>query len=815
MKVRTWSAMALALAVVSVSWGAKPTQPPSSNYVLESDTLRLEVSGTYGYRLIEKATSAVLLTQNQTTFTVGNTTAAATKISGVSIGTVAGVPTLTGKLTLDRKNTAEVSFSFQSADNLQVTLRGTSGTPLAIGERFADTGERYYGVWENALPTALDNRGISAGYDGKETTTTREVFAASARAPFYVTNKNYGIYTNTEAAGSYTFAQSGNTSFKFNGPTLQYNILHGTTPKAILAQHNTVAGPAFMPPDWAFSTIFWRDDFHQLPSANPSITNAQGLILDDAAKLRAAQIHAGAMWIDRPYGTGSATQNANVAGWGNMDFDASFPDPSAMAQTLHDGGINLMLWIANKANNQLKTEGAANGYLFNVTNSAPGIDLRNAGAYDWLGDKLDVLNHAALVDGDAGIKGYKIDRGGEGEIPEALINAETTLLQKLAFERLQAEHGSDFFSFSRNINGEGRRYAAVWSGDPQKTWGGFQSTIKNGLRSGIINFPMWGSDTGGYAGTTPFSQELFSRWIAFSAFSPMMEIIQGPGRNIFYDFSAQTFGITKKYTDLHHDLIPYTRSSLATALLNGTPIMRAMFLEFPGQAAVADTWDQYMYGPNILVAPVTAQGATSRTVYLPALAGGGKWLDYNDRKTVHAGGQAITAAAAIDVIPMFVREGAIIPRGDIVKGNNQWAADWRASLRIEVFPSSRFASSFDYYTGAGIATISATPLANGFEITAGDLLLAGVFDVYLTEPSEVWLNEDLLLAGIGYTFDDVNNLLRVPFDLGPLTLSILGSESIFGTGSSFAGMAAVPEPATAGIVGLAMAGLLMRRRRRL
>jgi alpha-glucosidase (family GH31 glycosyl hydrolase) len=812
MKIATWSAMALALAVVSVSWGAKPSTPPSNTYVLESDTLRLEVSGTYGYRLIEKGTNALLLTQNQTTFTLGSSTVAATAISGVTIGNVAGIPTLTGTLNLDRRTTAHVTFSFQSADNLQVNLRSNSGTPLAVSERFADAGERYYGVWENALPTALDNRGISAAYNGKETTTTREVFAASARAPFYVTNKNYGIYTQTEAAGTYTFASSGNTSFKFSAPTLQYNILHGTTPKAILAHHNTVAGPAFMPPDWAFSTIFWRDDFHQLP-ANPAISNAQGLILDDAAKLQGAQIHAGAMWIDRPYGTGSATQNANVAGWGNMDFDASFPDPSAMAQTLHNGGINLMLWIANKANNQLKTEGAANGYLFNVTNSAPGIDLRNAGAYDWFGDKLDVLNHAALVDGDAGIKGYKIDRGGEGEIPDALINAETTLLQKLAFERLQAEHGTDFFSFTRNINGEGRRYAAVWSGDPQKTWGGFQSTIKNGLRSGIINFPMWGSDTGGYAGTTPFSQELFSRWIAFSAFSPMMEILQGPGRNIFYDFSAQTFAITKKYTDLHHDLIPYTRSSLATALQNGTPIMRAMFLEFPGNAAVADTWDQYMYGPNILVAPVTVQGAVSRSVYLPSLAGGGKWLDYNDRKTVHAGGQAITAAAAIDVIPMYVREGAIIPRGDIVKGNNQWTADWQAKLRIEVFPSAKFASYFEYFTGAGMTTISAVPLLNGFEISAGDLLLPGVFDVYLTQPSEVWLNDTLLLAGTGYTFDEVNNLLQVPLGLGPLTLDIFGSGSLFGSGFSFAGMAAVPEPATAGIAALAMVGLLVRRRR--
>jgi alpha-glucosidase (family GH31 glycosyl hydrolase) len=808
-------ALALALAVGAIAGatqGAKPVTPTS--FVLESPTLRLEVSPTYAYKLYEKSTGNLLLTQNATTFTIGSSSYTASSISNVSINT-AGTPSLTGTLALNRTTTAQVTFSFVSADNLQVNLRTTSGTPASIAERFADTGERYYGVWENALPAALDNRGISANYDGKEVlgSTTKDVFAASARAPFYLTNKNYGIYTNTEANGTYSFAQNGNTSLKFNTPTLQYNILHGNTPKEVLAGHNTVAGPAFMPPDWAFSTIFWRDDFHSLPSQNTSIKNAQGLILDDAAKLQAAHIHAGAMWIDRPYGTG--TGDSNVAGWGNMDFDASFPNPSAMAQSLQSSGINLMLWIANKANNGLKTEGSANGYLFANSGTSPGIDLRNPAAYAWFEGKLDKLDSAALLaDGTTGIKGFKIDRGGEGEIPDALINAETTLLQKVAFENMKAQNGSDFFSFARNINGSGRQYAAVWSGDPKTTWLGFQTSIKNGLRSGLINFPMWGSDTGGYSGSAP-SQELFSRWVAFSAVSPMMEIIQGSGRNLFYDWSPQTLAITQKFTDLHHDLIPYTRSALATALQNGTPIMRPMFLEFPTNTAVADTWDQYMYGPSLLVAPVTTPGATSRSVYLPALPGGGKWLDYNNRATVYAGGQTITAAAPLDVLPMFVREGAIIPRGDIVKANNGWTADWQPSLHIEVFPAVTQATSFDYWTGTGMTTIAVTPTGNGFDITSGDLGLPGTFEVYLTAPDAVLLNNTELLAGSGYTYDPTHRLLTVPFGLGPLTLEILGSASIFGLPSgtfAFAAAAPVPEPYSFAILFIGAAALLIRPR---
>lgn len=806
----------LAAAVGASVWGAPPVKT-TPTYVIESSTMRLEVSGTYGYKVIEKATGNVLVSENQTVFSIGSTAYTASAISNVTIGTVGGVSTLQGTLALGKNVTAQVNFAFQSPDNLQVTLKSTSGTPVAISERFADAGERYYGVWENALPTNLDNRGVSAGYDGKEVlgTSTKDVFGSSARAPFYVTNKNYGVYTNTEAQGSYAFGVSGNTSMKFNAPTLQYNILHGTAPKDILAAHNAVAGPAYMPPDWAFSTIFWRDDFHQLPGQNPAITHAQQLVMDDAGKLQAAHIHAGAMWLDRPYGTGSATQDSNVAGWGNMDFDGSFPNASQMVQELQAGGINLMLWAANKANNTLKTEGAAKGYLFTGYSSSPAIDLRNGAAYQWLEGKLGQLDGAALLaDGTTGIKGYKLDRGGEGEMPDAVINAETTLFQKLAYENMVAENGNDFFSFARNINGSGRQYAAVWSGDPKTTWLGFQTSIKNGIRSGLINMPMWGSDTGGYSGSAP-SEELFQRWVAFSAMSPMMEIVQGPGRNIFYDFSPGALATTKKFTDLHQDLIPYTRSSLATALATGTPIMRALFLEFPNDVKAGDIGDEYLYGPNLLVAPVTTAGATGRSVYLPVQASGGRWLDYNNRRTVYAGGVTISAAAAVDVLPLYVREGAIVPRGDIVQGNNQWTAGWKPTLRVEMYPSSNFASSFDYYTGTGTVRLSARPVAGGLEVAGGDLGASGTLEIYLTMPSSVFLNGTTALAlGTDYTYDSVNDLLTMALPTGAWTVDFNGSQSIFGlSGGVGSALAAVPEPGTLGLLGV-MAGLLVVRRRR-
>ena len=174
---------------------------------------------------------------------------------------------------------------------------------------------------------------------------------------------------------------------------------------------------------------------------------------------------------------------------------------------------------------------------------------------------------------------------------------------------------------------------------------------------------MWGSDTGGYINHPPPTKELFARWLEFSAYSPMMEILIGPKRTIWYDHDQELIDITKKYTVAHHDLIPYTRSYMYEATKTGMPIMRSLIFAYPADQKLSDTWDEYLYGADLLVAPVATEGATSRSVYLPA----GQWLDYNDKTALHKGPATITANAPLGTIPVFVREGAIIPRGDILK----------------------------------------------------------------------------------------------------------------------------------------------------
>ena len=185
--------------------------------------------------------------------------------------------------------------------------------------------------------------------------------------------------------------------------------------------------------------------------------------------------------------------------------------------------------------------------------------------YDWWKEKLNAYVRL-------GIKGYKIDRGEEKEMPDSLQNQFAVLFPKLSAEGLSAAYGNDYFMFARSANDTTRKYAAIWNGDSWSNFGGLQTSLKNGLRAGAIDFPMWGSDTGGYFAPAHPDKDLLARWLEFSAFSPMMEVILGPKRTVWYDYDDELVAIAQKYSAAHHDLIPYTRSYTDQATRTGTPI---------------------------------------------------------------------------------------------------------------------------------------------------------------------------------------------------------------------------------------------------
>ncbi|PYX94784.1 MAG: hypothetical protein DMG67_00665 [Acidobacteria bacterium] len=720
---------------------------------LESSALRVEVNTSpYSFRVLERSTGEVLLSQNRTAFTSDRHFVTEATDVKKQPQTLQATLVLAGT---DKK--AHVTFTFTSPDVLQVKLASDDTASGETYEEFKDQNEHYYGIWEYPFAQGIDNRGVDQDFLGFRR--GPDVNYDSARAPFYMTSKKYALYVESTAQAHYTIAKEGKTSFSFAEPQLIYNVIYGPSYAEMLNRYNSLAGSAFMPPLWAFSSIWWRDDNHEdLRKA----ANAQELVMDDADHLRELHIPSGAIWLDRPFGTGQQ-------GWGNMDWDPSFPDPPKMVRDLKDRGMFLLIWIANRSWNQLYKEGTEKGYLFPGIEEkvGPAADVRRPEVYNWAKDKLNVYVRL-------GIKGYKIDRGEEEEVPHSVENLNAVLYPKLAAEGLEDAYGKDYFVFSRNANDTARKYTAIWNGDTRATFGGLAVSIKTGLRSGTINFPMWGSDTGGYINHPPPTKELFARWLEFSAYSPMMEILIGPKRTIWYDHDQELIDITKKYAVAHHDLIPYTRSYMYEATKTGMPIMRSLIFAYPADQKLSDTWDEYLYGADLLVAPVATEGATSRSVYLPA----GQWLDYNDKTALHKGPATITANAPLGTIPVFVREGAIIPRGDILKANNNWNANWTPKLRIEVFPSSKGASKFDYFTGDAAQTITVSPKAKGIEISFADLGVNGDLEVYCRNATRVVRNGVPLKAGTDYSYDAHARKLSVTFQ-GATTLTLQGARSLF------------------------------------
>jgi MYXO-CTERM domain-containing protein len=670
--------------------------------------------------------------------------------------------TITADVTLaGTADVARVTFTFPTPEVLEVELALDTPATLAVNEELEDRGDHYYGVWEYPFGGHLDNRGNDRPYLGLGNRDNPGSLFTNGRAPFYVSSRRHGLYARSSVRGRFALAVAGKTSFGFDGKRLKYDVIYGPGYYDVLARYTALAGGPFLPPLWALGTMWWADDFHRDLRAT---TTAQENVLDLATQLQAQRLPAASLLIDRPFGTG-------FNGWGNMDWDESFPDPGQMVRDLRGRGLELVVWIANRAWNGLYDEGVANGYLFPGSSTlGPAADLRNPAAYAWMKGKLAPF--VAL-----GAKGYKIDRGEQGEHPDEVQNQNVTLFARLAQESLASQHAAEGFVFARNVVDTGRQHAAVWNGDSRADFSGLAYSVTAGLRSGAIVMPMWGSDTGGYlrSATAP-TEEVFARWLGFSAYCPMMEVLVGDGHTPWYHHSPALVAIARKHAAAHHDLIPYVRSFLHAATRTGAPVMRALVFEYPDDATVADRSDEYLFGSELLVAPVLVGGATVREVYLPA----GRWLEYEGRRAWSRGPASVAAPAPLDTIPVFVREGGIVPRGRLLRGNDSWTPDWSASLRVELFPGEGAISRrFDYFTGSATAAITLdTTAARRATITVGALGLPAKLEIAARSVGRVLRDGAALAAGQDYTFDAQARLLTLSLS-GPATVELEDLVSVF------------------------------------
>jgi alpha-D-xyloside xylohydrolase len=247
--------------------------------------------------------------------------------------------------------------------------------------------------------------------------------------------------------------------------------------------------------------------------------------------------------------------------------------------------------------------------------------------------------------------------------------------------------------------GQQRNSAITWSGDIQGTWQVLKNQIPAGLNFSLSGIPYWNTDTGGFFGNrsagngnpqNPQYQELFSRWFQFSAFCPMFRVHGSyglnPGKEI-WRFDEKTQGIMRTYLDLRYRLMPYLYSVAWQVTSDGTSFMRPLVMDFPKDPKTLGVGNQYLFGPAMMVTPVTTAEATTQPVYLPSAAA--SWYNFWTGETSPAG-RTVEAAAPIETLPLFVRPGSIIPMGPLLQYSGEKPAD-PIELRIYRGADGKFA----------------------------------------------------------------------------------------------------------------------------
>jgi alpha-glucosidase/alpha-D-xyloside xylohydrolase len=252
--------------------------------------------------------------------------------------------------------------------------------------------------------------------------------------------------------------------------------------------------------------------------------------------------------------------------------------------------------------------------------------------------------------------------------------------------------------------GAQRNGTVFWSSDIVSTWDMLKRSIPAGLNFTASGMPYWDTDIAGFfspaipddyhAAHKPLIDgsdvrdnidryedysELFVRWFEWGTFQPIMRAHGERMHNEVWSYGKQAEPILAKYLKLRHQLLPYTYSAAWHSYQTGAPYTRALFMDFPHDPKALNIPDEYMYGPALLVAPVSDQGATRRSVYLPA---GTDWYNFWTNERLH-GGQTIEAAAPIDTVPLFVRAGSIVPLGAPVQGEQK-----QAITSVKVYPGA-------------------------------------------------------------------------------------------------------------------------------
>ena len=403
------------------------------------------------------------------------------------------------------------------------------------------------------------------------------------------------------------------------------------------------------------------------------------------------------------------------SGWNtrNGEFTwhpTNFPEPKKMMDELHAEHYKVVMHIV------IEGRGLRGTVADECT--APPIPSGRTAENQWPPERQVSCYwpiHKTLM--DVGVDGWWPDQGDGYDGPSRFNR------HRMYWEGTQRFRPNDRpYALHRNASAGIQRFGGfIWSGDIQSRWETLKQHVPVGINSGLSGFPLWGTDIGGFYGTADYTGELFVRWFQFAAFNPLF---RSHGRNWHLHLpwgwdggdggpnetanftpdpnelhNAQVEPICRKYLELRYRLMPYIYTALRDAQETGMPMMRALWLHHSDDPAAVARGDEYLWGRDLLVAPVVEKGATIRKLYLPK----GDWYDFwtNERIT---GGKEIDRSVDLATTPLYVRAGAVIPTGPVKQYVDE-PVD--APMELTIYPGADGTSSwydddghsFDYRKG--------------------------------------------------------------------------------------------------------------------
>ncbi len=649
-----------------------------------NQNLKLDANKTWKIDL-DKGPLALQLTQKQSHKTVGFTTKDGT--SALYYITEQGPQSLIKQQKVLINDDSVYSLSYSTTDqrtaivtfqtgtsgilDIHLTVSPAKGVKQAGVRVTARPGERYYGLmertvdgpqdlsWDPKTRASLDLRG--------QKVTMLVIPTLGIYEPFYVSSEGYGLFANTIRPGTYDMAASdpSRIDIRFDDDHLDLRVVPGPEILDVVRRLPVLTGPAILPPKWAFRPLRWRDEHVNRKTyfdGTPGKAPYNSELVEDILMAEAFDIPIGAYWVDRPWGTGTR-------GYGDLHWDpVRFPRAQDMIRWLDKRDIKFLVWISPWVCDTMRTEAIAKGYIM------PGLrdisdkmyypnpwilDFTQPEATQWWKEKIKTR----LI--NMGIAGFKMDRSEEitskidtCTLPNGLKvhdirNIYPRLYLQAAHDVLKEVRGDDFLAMPRAGYTGSQQYGVFWGGDIHVGEYGLRTALIAVQRCSFMNFPFWGSDIGGYWNNT-LSHINTARWLAFGAFTPIMEV--GPLDNLApwnmpYTPSYDTtlIAIYRFYSVLHDELKDYSHTMAKKAGEKGIPLVRPLSLLYPGDEKAAGLWDEYMYGDNILVGIIWKDDQRSFEMYLPE----GRWTDYWTGKE-YDGNQTVHIDCPDYKIPIFL-----------------------------------------------------------------------------------------------------------------------------------------------------------------